>query len=114
MTSHPAQQSAHKVTEAQFQALVVEFAQWNGWRVMHVRKTRKADTPGGWETAVAYDGVGFPDLVLARHGTVILAELKSQRGQITPPQRQWGKAIGPQWRLWRPLDWPAIQEELKR
>lgn len=107
-------------TEAEFQNLVVEYAQIRGWLVMH---TRPARTEKGWRTAI--QGVpGFPDLVLVRAGRMVVAELKSEKGQLSPAQRLWREAfIGPEgepgsgpgsyvYYLWRPSDWETIKEVL--
>lgn len=57
---------------------------------------------------------GFPDLVLARDGVVIFAELKTDKGRLGPGQKEWAEEIGAQYRLWRPKDMPQIIETLKR
>jgi len=53
-----------------------------------------------------------PDLILARRGVVILAELKSDKGRLTLEQIAWQRAIGEHHRLWRPSDLPSIVREL--
>lgn len=94
--------------EAKFQTTVIEAAQWYGWIVHHGRPAR---TEKGWRTAV--QGLaGFPDLVLARRGRVILAELKTDRAQPSLNQRRWLAELGPNGRLWRPVDWPEILLDL--
>ena len=55
---------------------------------------------------------GFPDLVLARDGVVILAELKTERGTMTPEQKEWWVAgVG---HLWKPRHAAEIIEMLRR
>lgn len=98
-------------TEAQFQQQVIDLARLHKWRVAHFRPAR---TSRGWRTPVAADGSGFPDLVLARNGVVIFAELKSQRGVLSNEQRAWAAQLGIAWRLWRPRDLPDIARELAR
>jgi hypothetical protein len=56
---------------------------------------------------------GFPDLVLARHGRVLLAELKADGGRLGPGQPEWLAALGDHGRLWRPTQWDAVLEELR-
>jgi len=56
--------------------------------------------------------VGFPDLVLARAGKVIFAELKSETGKLSPTQREWANALGTL-RIWRPRDIDLIEAELR-
>lgn len=97
------------VTEAAFAQAVMELAQWRGWRAVHFRPAR---TDKGWRTAFTGDA-GFPDLVLARREVVLLVELKTQHGRMGRGQEEWGEAIGPQYRLWRPADMEAIKEELR-
>lgn len=106
-------------TEPEFQSAVIDYAQLMGWRVAHFRAAR---TERGWRTPVAADGAGFPDLVLVRGGRLIFAELKARRGALRSGQLEWIEALGEVARsagrvsmyIWRPDDWPAIEEVLKR
>ncbi len=75
-------------SEAAFQSWVIAEARRNGWLVAHVSDSRKQDT------------TGLPDLVLARDGLVILAELKSETGKVHGGQVAWLQASGNH--LWRP------------
>jgi hypothetical protein len=97
------------LTETQFAQAVIELAQWHRWRVVHFRPAR---TEKGWRTAMTGDR-GFVDLVLARRGAVIHAELKTQHGRLGAGQQEWAEAIGETYRLWRPSDMEAIKEELR-
>lgn len=93
------------MTEAQLQDAVITCAQVLGWRVAHFRP---AHTARGWRTAVSADGAGFPDLVLAGHGRLVFAELKSARGKLGPEQVDWAIALkgsGVTHCVWRPADW---------
>ena len=99
-----------RITEAELQQRIVQAAGLYGWRVAHFRPARTAQ---GWRTPMQGD-VGVPDLILARDGQVLLAELKSARGKTSPDQELWLEALGHHARLWRPADWPAIQNELRR
>ena len=101
----------HQLSEEDFQDRILKTAELYGWRCIHHRPARRTD--GGWRTAMQ-GHPGFPDLVLARDGVVIVAELKSARGQPTADQWLWLEALGDHARLWRPQDWPAIQNELRR
>ena len=91
-----------------------------GWRVAHFRPARVLK--GGeetWRTAVEGDGAGFPDLVLARNGRIIIAELKSDRGTVSDEQQKWLDAFGESDRrvtvtVWRPRDWATIERMLRR
>jgi hypothetical protein len=98
------------LSEGDFKASVLGAAEWYGWVVHHGRPAR---TKNGWRTPI--EGLpGFPDLVLARRGRVILAELKTHRrgSEPTEDQRRWLAELGEHGRLWRPDDWPEILREL--
>ena len=98
------------LTEQQFGEAVIDLARYRGWRVVHFRPAR---TTRGWRTAMSGD-LGFPDLVLARHGVVLLVELKTQHGRLGRGQREWADAIGPGlYRLWRPSMMEEIKAELR-
>lgn len=97
------------LAEADFQQTVLDFARLRHWRVVHIRQAQRQS--GHW--AVPYEGdPGLPDLILARDGRVILAELKRHGKHPTPQQSAWLTALGEHGRLWRPDDWNQIQEEL--
>lgn len=121
-------------SETDFIDTVIELAQQAGWHVAHFRPARTAD--GGWVTAMKGDP-GFPDLVMAKKGSVIFAELKSKNGRPSAVQRSWLAALtdtdGNVWNgehvaaiasgsehfpqlfsvyLWRPADMPEIRRVL--
>lgn len=79
-------------SEADFQSWVVGTAKLRGWMVGHLRDARTQDDVTGLK--------GLPDLVLARGGLVILAELKSENGEIRKSQKPWLEASGNH--VWRP------------
>ena len=56
---------------------------------------------------------GLPDLVIAKNGRVLLAELKTDTGRLGPGQQDWLDALGPHGRLWRPRDWNDVLADLK-
>ena len=121
------------MTEAELMAAVIDLARLLGWRVHHCRPAR---TGQGWRTPIT-GHAGFPDLVLARRGVVIFAELKSERGKVSPDQREWLQALSgdtrvaatrrgpervravgvvdPRVFVWRPADWTngTIEETLR-
>jgi len=97
-----------RVTEADFTATVIELAHYRHWHVTHFRP---AWTERGWRTAIQGD-TGFPDLVLARRGVIIIAELKTEKGRVTRAQQAWAAAIGDCYRLWRPSMMDLITREL--
>jgi hypothetical protein len=99
---------APALTEAQFQQRIMHLARLTGWHCVHYRPAWQS---GKWRTPMTGDS-GAPDLILARSGVVILAELKTDQGRLTDPQRAWLAALGPHGRVWRPRDWPSIAAEL--
>lgn len=59
---------------------------------------------------------GFPDLVLRRPPRLIFAELKSDKGQLTPSQEDWItdlKACKQEVYVWRPKDFDTIVDILR-
>lgn len=100
--------AALRMTEAQFQAAVVDLAQYRGWRVMHIHDSRRGI------------GAGYPDLTLLHKSTgrLLFAELKSARGHLSPDQKQWIADLrrgGHLVHVWRPADFVAraIQDALR-
>ena len=92
-------------TEAEFQEMVIARARARGWLVHHVRPCQRRD--GSWTTPVQ-GHPGFPDLVLARPGTVLFRELKTPSGRLTPAQANWLDVLGGE--VWRPQDFDVIAD----
>ena len=92
-------------SEKAFMSAVIQFARLNGWLVFHAFDSRRS-------------GPGWPDLALCRPPCLVLAEVKSDRGFLSPRQREWLAALGECTNLetgvWRPSDWPAIEATLGR
>lgn len=86
------------ISEDEFLRAVIDLAKLRGWRVAHFRPAR---TRGGWRTPVQGHN-GFPDLVLARNGVVIFAELKTDGGKLSEDQQTWAHHLGGSMYLWRP------------
>ena len=102
--------SKPKISEAEFQTTVVELATLRGWLVHH---TRAARTQDGWRTPLQ-GHKGFPDLVLARAGNVIFAELKSEIGRLSHEQQAWAAHLPPDsYYLWRPCDFDTAVDILR-
>jgi hypothetical protein len=87
------------MTEAVFESRFVELFTLTGWVGYHTRDSRGSNA-------------GFPDWCLARAPRLLLVELKTNRGRLTPEQRVWGTLLaacpGVEYRVWRPRDWPTI------
>lgn len=98
------------MSEREFQDQVVRLAKLLGWKVAHFRQGR---TARGWRTPMTGD-VGWPDLVLARNGTVLFRELKVN-ARPTEAQRDWLTALaagGLDAAVWTADDWPEIERVL--
>ncbi len=96
---------AGRQTEKNFQAQVLELACLSGWLCFHPFDSRRS-------------APGFPDLCLVRPPLVLFVELKSEGGKLRPEQREWlellSRCEGVEARLWRPGDWPEVEETLAR
>lgn len=109
-TPTPAQPTpAHlvTVTEAQFQAAVIDYARLRGYLVYHEYDSRRTSERG------------YPDLTLLRvaHGSprTLFIELKTARGRLRKEQKLWMdglRAAGQEAYIWRPGDWTIIEEVL--
>ena len=94
------------ITEKQFESQVKGLARVFGWLYYHT-----------WRSI--HSPAGFPDCVLVRGSRLIFAELKSEKGKVSPAQQEWLDALGNvgdkdvQVYLWRPSDWDKIEEVLR-
>lgn len=98
------------MSEQDFQGRVIDYAHLHRWHVWHQRPAQVRN--GRWASAGTGDP-GLPDLVLARDGVVLLAELKRHGGRTSPGQRGWLQALGGHGRLWTPDQWDTIVGELR-
>lgn len=90
------------VKEKQFQAHLIQFAKIRGWKVYHTFDSRRCEP-------------GFPDLLLCRD-KVLYRELKSEKGRLTKPQKEWGDVLleaGADYQVWRPSMIKEIYKELE-
>ncbi len=92
------------LTEKEFLLQVSEVARLYRWRVYHPWLSIRSER-------------GWPDVALCRPPRLILAELKTDRGKVTPHQAEWlallGACPGIEVHLWRPADFDAIAEALR-
>lgn len=96
------------MNETEWQRRVMETAKLHGWRCCHYRPARVGKgSRQRYVTPVVGDR-GGPDLLLARRGVVLLAELKTDTGVVEPRQRLWAEQLGDHYRLWRPRDWETL------
>ena len=98
------------MTEKEFQRWVLLYAKAHGWLCYHTFDSRRSQA-------------GFPDLVLVRMassyslGRVLFCELKSERGQLTLEQKEWGETLNTvggnvEYHCWKPSDLAAIENVL--
>lgn len=102
-------------SEAEFQDAVVATARLLGWTVAHFRP---AWTKKGYRTPVTADGVGWPDLVMIRGGTLLAVECKAKGRKPTAEQVAWLEAFaevpGCRACVWTTRDpWNEIEQALR-
>ena len=92
-------------TERDFQNRVIDLARLCGWSVYSIPDSRRVTL------------AGYPDLTMWRGSRLIFAELKREKGKLSPAQI----AVLDQLRelpvevyVWRPSDWNEIRETLKK
>jgi len=86
------------MSERAFMQQVIDLAHLTGWLVYHTFDSRRS-------------GAGFPDLLLVRGTQLLAAELKSEKGRLSPAQQQWLDALraaGCETYLWKPSDLDSI------
>lgn len=96
--------TALAMTEKAWQGNVVTVARLNGWWVHHHHDSRRSEP-------------GFPDLVLLRPPELLMVELKTDRGRVTPEQRKvldMLEACGVEAHVWRPADERDVFARLAR
>lgn len=99
-------------SEDAFQRAILDLAKMSGWKAHHGRGDMSKHIEGD---------AGFPDLVLARGGHIIIAELKTVVAALSPAQQAWWKELGGPFgglhqgrastlivAVWRPEDWDDI------
>jgi hypothetical protein len=112
------------VSEASFQKAVIEYAQRCGWEVRHVHDSRRQVVRKDGTKFYVGDALaaGLPDLFMWRGVKLTMAELKTDRGTLRPAQvavldalQKVADASGGALMVavWRPRDWPTIEEALR-
>ena len=102
------------------QKAVIDLARLHGYRVVHFPKAQ-GGRDGRWMTAVAGDAKGWPDLTCVSEKRIVFLEIKSQRGALSPEQKEWASILQclelsrlATYMVVRPKDYPdKVQEVLK-
>jgi hypothetical protein len=87
------------LTEAQWQAQVIDYAHLRGFRVIHNTDSRRTQP-------------GVPDLMLIKPPRLLFVELKSETGKVRPEQRQMIsdlRACGQLAAVYRPSHFPILR-----
>lgn len=107
------------MSEAQWQATVIDLARTLGWACLHINDSRKeiVDHATHQRRLVGdRDAAGLPDWLLVRE-RVVWAELKRQTGVTSARQREVLGALeraGSEVYVWRPSDWPEVERVLRK
>ncbi len=96
--------SYRAIPEKMFLQQVIDLAHLTGWLCYHTHDSRRSCP-------------GFPDLALCHPGRhlYLLAELKSERGRLSPAQQSWIDALREasiEVHVWRPADFDVIVTRL--
>ena len=95
------------MSEAELQALILDAAQWSGWRCYHTHDSRRSGPHNG-----------FPDLCLVRNGECLFWELKTAKGRVSAQQKMWIQRLdevpGIEARVIRPDDIDYAIDRLRR
>jgi len=105
------------VTETEFMQQIIDLAHLYSWHVAHFRPAWSRDGKRCM-TAVAADGAGFPDLCMVKRCRLIFAELKADKGRLSPEQQGWIDNLTNSMRcevyIWKPENFEEIVEVLTR
>ena len=94
----------HSLTEKEWSQVVVDYARLTGWQVYRT-----------WNSI--HSPPGFPDLCMARGPRLVFAELKTERGKLSPAQIAWLDTLAAVpgievYRTWRPSNWETVRDAL--
>ena len=92
------------ISEKEFESQVKDLAKIFGWKYYHT-----------WRSI--HSPAGYPDCCLVRENRLLFAELKSEKGKVTPAQQEWLDALDATGKcevyLWRPAQIEEIAEILR-
>ena len=98
-----ARSSTRRTEEAEFQRKVTDLCDYLHLKWHHETDSRRSKK-------------GFPDLLIAGPGGVLFVELRSEKGRITPEQREWLDQLhraGANVHVWRPSNFNEATVILK-
>lgn len=106
------------ISERAFQSQVVRYARLMGWRVWHDNATNAPKLCRSCKQPLKLprNEAGLVDLILLRRPRVVWAELKSERGKVSPEQASFIaelRAAHQEVYLWRPSDWQEVERVLR-
>lgn len=91
------------LSEKQWLAQVRALAREHHWMTYHTLRSQGSEA-------------GWVDLVCLKPPVLLLAELKTQQGRLTPHQQQWLEGLRAvdqvHVHLWRPDDWTTVRQVL--
>ncbi len=102
-TGNPLPRLAKTLSEKQFREQIRDLCKVFGWKFHFT-----------W--LAIHSPKGFPDLVLRRPPRIIFAEIKTEKGIITPSQQEWYDdliACGQEAFIWRPSQFDEIAKILR-
>jgi hypothetical protein len=107
------QTSLIPISEPAFMATVIDMAERLGWKVCHFHDSRREVRPGVF--IGDKQAAGFPDLVMVRGRRLLCAELKKEKGKLTPAQEEWMRVLRnvAECHVWKPSDFDLIEEVLR-
>ena len=100
------------VSEADLAKAVEDLLDIYGWKWCHYRP---AKTSKGWRTALS-GHPGLLDYIATKGSRLLIFELKSERGNLTPEQLSWWNVLiltKAEVYTWRPSDRESIEGILK-
>lgn len=101
------------MTEREFAKQVEHLLHLFGWRWCHFEPAVRQS--GQWATPLS--GMkGLPDYVAVRRGEILFAEIKGDRGRLSPDQAEWLDELRNvrtvRAELWYPEDLPEVKDIL--
>jgi len=95
-----------KLSEQDFMQQIIDLAHLYGWLCYHTFDSRRS-------------APGYPDLAFCHpvHHEYFLAELKTEKGHLTPAQQRWIEALyqaNIETYVWRPSDFDTIVRRLSK